>query len=69
MPRKLTVVNINDDSTYGEVAEAIVENEKAENEPDEETKTEEVVDPLNQPSLRHEQNVCRNLKLLKEQKQ
>ena len=45
MPRKVKVVNINDDSTYGDVAEAIVENEKAENEPDEETKTEEVVDP------------------------
>ncbi len=45
MPRKVKVVNINDDSTYGDVAEAIVENEKAENEPDEETKTEEVVEP------------------------
>jgi hypothetical protein len=30
MPRKVKVVNINDDSTYGDVAEAIVENEKAE---------------------------------------
>ena len=45
MPRKVKVVNINDDSTYSDVAEAIVENEKAENEPDEETKTEEVVEP------------------------
>ncbi len=45
MPRKVKVVNINDDSTYGDVAEGIVANEKAENEPDEETKTEEVVEP------------------------
>ena len=29
MPRKAKIVNINDDSTYGEVAEAIVENELA----------------------------------------
>ena len=43
MPRKVKVVNINDDSTYGDVAEAIVENEKVENEPSEETKTQEVV--------------------------
>ena len=42
MPRKVKVVNINDDSTYGDVAEAIVEHEKAENEPAEETKTEAV---------------------------
>ena len=41
MPRKVTVVNINDDSTYGDVAEAIVENEKAENEAPEETETQE----------------------------
>jgi hypothetical protein len=33
MPRNVKVVNMSDDSTYGEVAEAIVENEKAENEP------------------------------------
>ena len=45
MPRKVKVVNINDDSTYGAVAESIRENEKAENEPSEETKTEEVVEP------------------------
>ena len=45
MPRKVKVVNINDDSTYGDVAEAIVENEKAENEPAEETKTEELGEP------------------------
>ncbi len=40
MPRKVKVVNINDDSTYGDVAEEIVEYEKAENEPSEETNTE-----------------------------
>ncbi len=45
MPRKVKVVNINDDSTYGEVAEAIVENEKAENEVPEETETQEVEPP------------------------
>ena len=28
MPRKVKVVNINDDSTYGDVAEACFENEK-----------------------------------------
>ena len=45
MPRKVKVVNINDDSTYGDVAEAIVENEKAENEAPEETDTQEVEPP------------------------
>ena len=45
MPRKAIIVNINDDSTYGEVAEAIVENELAENEAPEETKTPEVEPP------------------------
>ena len=45
MPRKVKVVNINDDSTYGDVAEAIVENGKAENEPSEETETEELGEP------------------------
>ncbi len=29
MPREVKVVNINENSTYGDVAEAIVENEKA----------------------------------------
>ncbi len=43
MSRKVKVVNINDDSAYGDVAEAVVENEKAENEPAVESKTEEVV--------------------------
>jgi hypothetical protein len=44
MPRKVKVVNINDDSTYGDVAEAIVENEKTENETPEETEAP-VVEP------------------------
>ena len=45
MPRKVKVVNINDDSTYGDVAEAIVENEKAENEAPEETEPQTVEPP------------------------
>ncbi len=45
MPRKSKVVNTNADSTYGDVAEAIVENGKAENEPAEETKSDEVGEP------------------------
>ena len=52
MPRKVKVVNINDDSTYGEVAEAIVENEKAESEPLEETQTEEVEPEPPKPKAR-----------------
>ena len=42
MTRKVKVVNINEDSTYCDVAEAIVENEVAENEAPEETNTPEV---------------------------
>ncbi len=30
MPQKVKVVNIHDDSTYGDITEAVVENEKAE---------------------------------------
>ena len=46
MPRvKVRVVNINDDSTYGDVAEAIVENEKVENETPEETEAPAVEPP------------------------
>ena len=48
MPRKVKVVNINDDSTYGDVAEAIVENEVAENQEtplETETQTEEPEPP------------------------
>jgi hypothetical protein len=52
MPKKVKVVNINDDSTYGEVAEAIVENEKAENEPSEETNAEEVETEPPKPKAR-----------------
>ena len=42
MSRKVKIVNINEDSTYCDVAEAIVENEVAENEAPEETNTPEV---------------------------
>ena len=45
MPRKVKVLNINDDSTYGDVAEAIVENELAENEAPEETEPQTVEPP------------------------
>ena len=45
MPRKVKVVNINDDSTYGEVAEAMLENEAAENEAPEETEAQTVEPP------------------------
>ena len=45
MPRKVKVLNINDDSTYGDVAEAIVENELAENEASEETEAQTVEPP------------------------
>ena len=42
MPRKVKVVNIDEQSTYGDVAEAIVENARAENE----TVKEEQGDPI-----------------------
>ncbi len=45
MPRKIKVVNIHDDSTYGDISNAVVENEKAEDEPIEEHKPEEVGEP------------------------
>ena len=45
MPRKTKVVNINDDSTYGEVAEAMLENELAETQEGEQTETPEVEPP------------------------
>ena len=44
MPRKVKVVNINEESTYGDVSEAIVENEKKQNEAPEETESP-VVEP------------------------
>ncbi len=62
MPREVKVVNINDDSTYGEVAEAIFENEKQ--------KTKHLTKPkhkrrnLNHPNPKHERNDPQNLKLL-----
>ena len=52
MPRKVKVVNINDDSTYGDVSEAIVENEKAENEAPEETEKPEVEPEPPKPKAR-----------------
>ena len=52
MPRKTKVVNINDDSTYGEVAEATVENELAENEAPEETETQAVEPEPPKPKAR-----------------
>ena len=45
MPRKVKVVNIHDDSTYGDITEAVVENEKAENKTNEEDKTQGVGEP------------------------
>ena len=45
MPRKVKVVNINDDSTYGEFAEAIVENEAAETQEAQQTETQEAEPP------------------------
>ena len=52
MPRKVKDVNINDDSTYGEVAEAPVENELAENEAPEETETQTVEPEPPKPKAR-----------------
>ena len=53
MPRKVKVVNINENSTYGDVAEAIVENDRVENEPSEESKTEPILPlELSKPKAR-----------------
>ena len=52
MPRKVKVVNINEDSSYGDVAEAIVENELAENEAPEETETQEAEPEPPKPKAR-----------------
>ena len=52
MPRKVKVVNINEDSSYGDVAEAIVENEKVENETPEETETPEAEPEPPKPKVR-----------------
>ena len=45
MPRKVKVVNINENPTYGDVSEAIQENDRVENEPPKESNVEEVKDP------------------------
>ena len=52
MPRKVKVVNINEDSSYGDVAEAIVENEAAENQAQEETETQAVEPEPPKPKAR-----------------
>ena len=53
MPRKAKIVNINEESTYGDVAEAIVENEVAENqETPEETETQTVEPEPPKPKAR-----------------
>jgi hypothetical protein len=52
MPRKVKVVNINENYTYGDVAEAIVENEKAENEAPEETESPEAEPEPPKPKAR-----------------
>ena len=33
MPKKIKIVNVNDDATYTDITDAVVENEKEENEP------------------------------------
>ena len=45
MTKKVKVVSVNDDTTYADIAEAVIETERVENEPDEEVKTEEVREP------------------------
>ena len=45
MARKVKVVSVDDNTSYSDIAVAVVGNEKAENEPVEETKTEEVGEP------------------------
>ncbi len=52
MPRQIKVVNVNDDTTYADIFEAVVENENNENEPVAEVKTEEVSEPLPKPKAR-----------------
>ena len=53
MPRKVKVVNIDEHSTYGDVAEAIVENARVENEPYDESKTEPIIPlELSKPKAR-----------------
>ena len=45
MPEQVKVVNVNDDTAYAAITEAVVENESVESDPDEKVKTEEVGDP------------------------
>ena len=45
MTKKVKVVSVNDDTTYADIAEAVIETESVENEPVEEVKTEEVREP------------------------
>ena len=45
MPKKVKVVNVNDETTYADIAENVLETEQIENEPVEEPKTEEVGEP------------------------
>ena len=45
MPKQIKIVNVNDDSTYADITDAVVENEKEENEPEETPQIEEVVEP------------------------
>ena len=45
MPKKVKAVSVNDDTTYGEITEAVIENESVENEPVEEVVAEEVGEP------------------------
>ncbi len=49
MPRKVKVVKVNDDATYADITDTVIENEAAENETDETQPTEEVVEPEPQP--------------------
>ena len=48
---------MNDDSTYADITEAVVENEKAENEPVEENKPEEVSEPESPPKPKAKDNI------------
>ena len=45
MPRKVKVVEINDNTTYGDITEAVVETEKAETQVSEERQPEAVSEP------------------------
>ena len=64
MPRKVKIINTHDDSSYNDITDAVVENEKAEDEPTEETKTEEVGEPEPQPKAKARAKRVSNLKHL-----